>query len=126
MGYSRATDASAQFFMTNGVIATDNLKIHSSLMLLECKGTLDLTGNLDAHFTSQLLHDVPGLGLFFSVITVPVGKLCECKVTGTWDKPKVSLLYLNLPQRFFLDMLRPFHYMDIDKNRNNTQQQPSP
>lgn len=126
LGNSRATDASAQFFMTNGVIATDNLQIHTKLMLLHCKGTLDLKGNLDAHFTAELLHDVPGFGPLLSVFTVPVGKLCECKVTGTWNNPKSRLLYLNVPQKFLEFMMHPFHSLEnlqINKNRNNPPQQ---
>jgi hypothetical protein len=61
-------------------------------------------------------------------VTVPVGKLCECKVTGTWNNPKTRLLYLNGPQKFILDVLHPFHALEnleINKNRNNTQQQQS-
>lgn len=125
LGNSRATDASAQFFMTNGVIATDNLQIHTTLMLLHCNGTLDLTGNLEADFTAELLHDVPGIGPLFTVVTWPVGKMCKCKVSGTWSNPRVRLVYLNVPQKFFQYMLHPFHTLenlDVDKNRNNTQQ----
>jgi hypothetical protein len=128
LGNSRATDASAQFFMTNGVIATDNLQIHTMLMLLQCKGTLDLQGRLDAHFNAQLLHDLRIIGPLLTFMTVPVGKICECKVTGTWNNPKTRLLYLSGPQKFILDVLHPFHALenlDINKNRNNTQQQQS-
>lgn len=128
LGNSRATDASAQFFMTNGVIATDNLQIHTMLMLLHCKGTLDLKGNLEAHFTAELLHDVPGFGLLFTPFTWPVGKLCECKVTGTWNNPKVRLHYLNVPQKFLHDMMHPLDVLgnlDINKKRNDTGQQQS-
>lgn len=127
LGNSRATDASAQFFMTNGVIATDNLKIHTTLMLLQCKGTLDLKGRLDAHFTAELLHDVPGFGILLTPFTLTVGKLCEFKVTGTWNNPKSRLLYLNVPQKFLEGLMHPFHTIEneINKNRNNTSQ-PSP
>jgi hypothetical protein len=129
LGNSRATDASAQFFMTNGVIVTDNLQIHTKLMLLQCNGTLDLKGRLGAHFTAELLHDVPAFGPLFSLMTWPVGKLCECKVTGTWSRPKSRLLYLNAPQKIILDVLHPIHTLEnleINKNRNNTQPEPSP
>ncbi|HEY1788601.1 MAG TPA: AsmA-like C-terminal region-containing protein [Verrucomicrobiae bacterium] len=127
MGDSRATDASAQFFMTNGVIATDNLQIHTLLMLLHCKGTLDLTGRLDAHFTAELLRDMRVVGPLLAFVTLPLGKICECKVTGTWSDPKVRSLYLNVPQKFFLYMMHPFHTLEnleINKNRNNAPKQP--
>ena len=123
LGYSRATDASAQFFMTNGVIATDDLQIHTMQMLLQCNGTVDLKGHLGAHFTSQLLHDVPGIGPLFTVFTLPVGKVFECNVTGTWNDPKIKLKYL--PAKLLLYMLHPIHSLESlqpDKNRAKTPQ----
>ncbi|HEX3628141.1 MAG TPA: hypothetical protein VH280_22250 [Verrucomicrobiae bacterium] len=129
LGNSRATDAFAQFFMTNGVISTDNLQIHTMLMLLKCNGTLDLKGGLNAHFTAQLLHDVPGFGPLFSLVTWPVGKICECKVGGTWNDPKPRLLYLNVPQKFIMGVLHPIHMLEnlqMNRNKNTTQQQPPP
>ncbi|MGH8023790.1 MAG: AsmA-like C-terminal region-containing protein, partial [Limisphaerales bacterium] len=129
LGNSRATDASAQFFMTNGVIATDNLQIHTKLMLLRCNGTLDLKGRLDAHFIAELLRDMPGVGPLFAFVTLPVGKLCECKVTGTWSNPKVRALYLNVPQKLLEGVLHPFHSLENlenDLNRKNTQQRQPP
>lgn len=70
----------------------------------------------------------PGFGPLLSFVTLPVGKLCECKVTGTWNNPKSRLLYLNLPQKFIEGLLHPFHTLEnleTNKNRNNTQPQPS-
>jgi hypothetical protein len=90
---------------------------------------VDLKGHLESHFTAELLHDVPVIGPLFSFVTLPVGKIFECKVTGTWSNPKVRSLYLNVPQKFFQYMLHPFHSMEnfeINKNRNNPQQQPAP
>jgi AsmA-like C-terminal region len=126
LGNMRATEASAQFFMTNGVIGTDNLQIHTTQMLLHCNGTIDLKGDLNAHFTSELLHDVRGVGPLFTFVTVPVGKLFECKVTGTWDKPKIRSQYLNAPQKVLELFMHPFQFLEnleANKNRNNTQQQ---
>lgn len=127
LGNSRATDASAQFFMTNGVMATDNLKIHTKLMLLQCNGTVNLHGDLSAHFTSELLHDVRGIGPLFTVGTWPVGKLFEFKVTGTWSQPKIRPLYF--PAQLLLDMLHPIHFLENlapEKKTNTTPAQQSP
>ncbi|HTV40180.1 MAG TPA: AsmA-like C-terminal region-containing protein [Candidatus Sulfotelmatobacter sp.] len=126
LGYNRATDATAQFFMTNGVIVTDNLRIHTTQMLLYCNGTVSLKGDLNGHITSQLLHDVPGIGALFTFFTVPAGKLFEWKVTGTWDKPKARLEYLNAPQKVLQSMLHPVQFLEsleTNKSRNNTPQQ---
>ncbi len=124
LGQMRATDASAQFFMTNGVIATDNLQIHTMLMLLLCTGTVDLKGGLNAHFTAQPLHDIPGIGSVFTVVLWPVGEIFECKVTGTWNNPRIRLR--RLPSKLFIFMMHPIHSLESlapDKNRKNTQQQ---
>lgn len=109
LGNSRATDASAQFFMTNGVISTDNLQIHTMLMVLKGGGTVDLRGNMHADFTADLLRGVPALGPFFSMITSPVAKAFECKVTGAWQKPKIRPVYLYVPMKFLFYMSYPFH-----------------
>jgi AsmA-like C-terminal region len=110
LGDSRATDASATFFMTNGVISTDNLQIHTSMMGLLYTGTVDLQGNLDAHVTAELLHDVPGVGHVLSTVLWPVGKAFECNVTGTWRKPVSELSYL--PTSFLFEMLHPIHSLE--------------
>jgi AsmA-like C-terminal region len=109
MGNSKATDASAQFFMTNGVIATSNLQIHTLLMELHGDGTVDLKGNLNTHFSADLLRGVPGLGPLFSVITSPFAKVLECKVGGTWEKPKIRPVYLYVPMKVLFFMTHPFH-----------------
>jgi hypothetical protein len=110
MGDSRATDASAAFIMTNGVIATDNLQIHTSMMGLLYTGTLDLQGNLNAHVTAELLRDVPGVGHVLSAVLWPVGKAFECNVTGTWKKPVSKLSYL--PTSVLFEMLHPIHSLE--------------
>jgi hypothetical protein len=110
LGDSRATDASAKFTMTNGVISTDDLQIHTSMMGLLYTGTVDLQGNLDAHVTAELLRDVPGVGHVLSAVLWPVGKAFECNVTGTWKKPESKLSYL--PTSFIFDMLHPIHSLE--------------
>jgi hypothetical protein len=107
LGDSRATDASAKFNMTNGIISTDDLQIHTSIMGLLYTGTVDLQGNLDAHVTAELLRDVPGVGHMLSTVLWPVGKAFECNVTGTWKKPISKLNYL--PTSFLFEMLHPIH-----------------
>jgi hypothetical protein len=110
LGDSRATEASAKFNMTNGVIATDDLQIHTSIMGLLYTGTVDLQGNLDAHVTAELLRDVPGVGHVLSTVLWPVGKAFECNVTGTWKKPVSKLSYL--PTSFLFEMLHPIHSLE--------------
>ena len=104
MGSSRATDAAAIFTMTNGVIYSDNMEIHSTAMRLKYTGTVDLHENLNAHATAQVLRDTPGLGQVFSLVTAPLSKLFEYKVTGTLGDPHMTLLY-----DFSKLLMAPFH-----------------
>jgi len=90
LGSSRATDAAGKFTMTNGVIYSDNLEIHSTMMRLKYTGTVDLHENLSARATTQVLRDTPGLGEIIHVISWPVSKLFEYKVTGTLGEPKME------------------------------------
>ncbi|MGH7977745.1 MAG: AsmA-like C-terminal region-containing protein [Limisphaerales bacterium] len=124
LGNSRARDASAQFFMTNGVIATDDLKIHTTMMVLQCNGTVDLKGGLNAHFTAEPLHDIPIISQVMTPLSWTVGEIFEFKVTGTWNKPRIRLLHL--PSKVFTFMLHPIHSLESlepEKNRKNTQRQ---
>jgi hypothetical protein len=107
LGNSRATDASANLFMTNGVLSTDNLHIRTTMMDLSGYGTVTLRGDMDANFTADLLRNVPVVGPFLGVLTVPVGKVFECKATGTWQNPKVRPVYL--PIKFLFYMVHPIH-----------------
>ncbi len=110
LGNSRATDASGQFLMTNGVLSTDNLQIRTTMVALDGNGTVDLKGNMNAHFTANLLRNVPAIGPFVGVITWPVGEALEFKVTGTWQNPKVRPAYP--PTRFLFYMLHPIHSIE--------------
>lgn len=104
LGSSRATDAAATFVMTNGVIYSDNVEIHSTLMRIHYVGTVDLAENLNARATAALLRDTPGIGHLFSIVAWPVTKLFEYKVTGTLAEPKMSPL--NYVSKL---LLAPFH-----------------
>ncbi len=90
LGSSRATDAAASFTMTNGVIYSDSLEIHTTKMRLHYDGTVDLKQNINARATAQILRDTPGLGQLISIISWPVTRLFEVKVTGTLSNPTVD------------------------------------
>jgi hypothetical protein len=92
LGSSRATDAGGSFTMTNGVLYSNSLEIHTSTARLHYEGTVDLHENLPARAPVQILRDTPGLGTFLHVVTWPVSKLFEYKVTGTLDDPKMTPL----------------------------------
>jgi len=98
VGNSRATDATARFTLTNGVIFTDSLDIRSLTMRVEYVGTMDLQEQVNARATAQLLRNAPLFGSVFSTVLWPVSKVFECEVTGTLENPKLTPVYLPFPK----------------------------
>jgi hypothetical protein len=94
MGNSRATEASARFTITNGVIDSDSLEIRSTMMRLQYAGTVDLKENVNARVTAQLLRDTWVVGPLVSTALWPVSKLFEFHVTGTLKNPKSDPVYV--------------------------------
>lgn len=94
LGNSRATDASAHFTITNGVIYSDPLTINSTGMRLQYAGTVDLQQHVNANVQAQLLRNTPVIGWLISLFTTPFSKLFEYKVTGTLEKPRIVPLYV--------------------------------
>jgi hypothetical protein len=94
LGNSRATDASARFIITNGVIYTGSLEIQSSMTRLQYVGTVGLNQNVNARVTAQLLRDTWVFGPLISTVLFPVSKLFEYQVTGTLKNPRTEPLYV--------------------------------
>jgi len=94
LGNGRATDATARFVITNGVIFTDSLDIRSTMMRLEYKGTVDFKQDVHARVTAQLLRDTWVVGPVVSTVLWPVSKLFEYQVTGTLKAPKSEPVYV--------------------------------
>ena len=104
LGNSRATEATARFAITNGVIYSDSLEIRSTMMRLQYAGTVDLRENLDARVTAQLLRDTWVVGPLVSTALWPVSKLFEYRVTGKLNNPKSEPVYVP---KFLLMPLHP-------------------
>jgi hypothetical protein len=103
LGNSRATEASAKFVITNGMIFTDSLEIRSTMTRLDYSGTIDLRQNVNARVTAELLRNLPG-GQIISTVLWPVSKLFEYRVTGTLKNPKSEPVH-DLPKL----LLFPLH-----------------
>ncbi|HXR04401.1 MAG TPA: AsmA-like C-terminal region-containing protein [Verrucomicrobiae bacterium] len=108
LGNSRATEASARFFMTNGVIHSDSLEIRSTMMRLQYAGTVDLTEKVNARVTAQPLRDTWVVGPLVSTALWPVSKLFEFHVTGTLSNPKSEPVYVPKLLLMPLHPLRSF------------------
>jgi hypothetical protein len=105
LGNSRATEASAKFAITNGVIYSDSLEIRTLMMRLQYTGAVDLRENVDARVTAQLLRDTWVVGPLVSTALWPVSKLFEFHVTGTLKNPKSEPVYIP---KLLLMPLHPF------------------
>ncbi len=114
LGNNRATEATANFIITNGVISTDSLVIRSAMSRLEYRGTADFNQNVDARVTLEMLRNTPVVGVVISNLLRPVSKAFEYRVTGSFDNPKTTpvfvpeILLLPLhPIRTMEDLLTP-------------------
>jgi hypothetical protein len=106
-GNSQAHEASATYAITNGVLLTDDLVVHSTGFRLNYSGTVDgVTKQVDARAEAELLRDTRVFGPLLSALFSPLSRLFEYKVTGTLHNPKMSPVYIPEP---FMLLLRPFH-----------------
>ena len=105
-GNNRAYQAGADFVVTNGMVATDNLEIRSTDFRLLYRGTLNTEKELDARVEAEVLRDTPVLGRVFSWAFSPLSKLFEYKVGGTLDAPTLRPLYIP---KALTPILEPFH-----------------
>ena len=103
LGSSRASRGSCRFTITNGVVRSDDLEIHSPPVRLLYRGSADLQGRLNARVEARVLRDMPLFGPLVSLAFWPVSKLFEYKVTGSLDQPKTEPLYL-LPKILLLPL----------------------
>jgi hypothetical protein len=104
LGESRAKEGSASFVITNGVIRTDDLMIHASLMRLRYWGSLDANNRLEARAQADLFRDTVVMGKFLSLALWPVSKVFEYKITGSMREPKAEPVFI-VPRILFM----PFH-----------------
>jgi hypothetical protein len=109
LGNSRATDAATTFGLTNGVIFSDQLEMHTATMRLKYAGTVDLQQNVNARVTAQLLRNTPLIGPLVSMVLSPVGKIFECQITGQLGDPKIVPLWVPAP---ITDLLHPIRSVE--------------
>jgi hypothetical protein len=105
LGSSRAKEAKGTFILTNSVIYTKDLEIHSPPARLHYDGTVDFAGNVNANIEAELFRDTFLVGPIIRRLTMPMTKAFEYRVTGSLANPKSEPRYI--PQ-FLLLPLRPF------------------
>ena len=106
LGSSRAKEAHGTFILTNSVIYTRNLEIHSPPARLHYDGTVDFVGNVNANIEAEMFRDTFLVGPLISLLTKPVTKVFEYRVTGSLANPRSEPRFF-IPKLFLLP-LRPF------------------
>jgi hypothetical protein len=104
LGSSRASSGVCTFFITNGVIRSDDLEIRSPAMRIAYHGTVDLQQQVHARVEAELWRDMWLVGPVVSTVFWPVTKMFEYGVTGSLAEPKTKPVYL-IPKI----LLFPFH-----------------
>jgi hypothetical protein len=121
LGSSRASDASATYVITNGIITSDDLEIHAGMMRLEYRGTIDLKGRVNSRAQAELLRDTWAIGRLLSITLWPVSKLFEYKITGTVQDPKIEPVFF-IPKV----MLLPFRMLHPTNTKESAPEPPKP
>ena len=105
LGSSRAKEAKGAFILTNSVIYTKNLEIHSPPARLHYDGTVNFAGEVNAVVDAEMFRDTFVLGPLLSFLTSPMTKVFEYKVTGSLANPRSEPRFIP---KFLLLPLRPF------------------
>lgn len=105
LGSSRAKHAQGRFILTNSVIYTRDLEIHSPPARLHYDGTVDFAGQVSANVEAEMFRDTFLLGPLLSFLTSPMTKVFEYRVTGSLANPRSEPRFIP---KFLLLPLRPF------------------
>jgi hypothetical protein len=108
LGNSRATAGTSSYWITNGLIHTEDMELRSTGMRLQYRGTVDFQGQVNARTEAGLLRDMWLVGPIVSTVLWPVTKLFEYKVTGTLGDPRATPVYL-IPKVMLFPFQVPFH-----------------
>ena len=104
LGNSRASAATCDFAITNGVIQSSNLEVRSHAVRLQYRGTVALDGRVNARAEAHLLRNLRLVGPLVSTVFWPVTKMFEYKISGSLDQPKSQPVFF-IPKIVLL----PFH-----------------
>lgn len=104
LGNSRASAGTCTYYITNGIIRTDDLEIRAPALRLQYRGAVDLESRVNARVEAELLRDMWLVGPLVSTVLWPVTKMFEYRVGGTLGEPKMEPVYI-VPKLMFI----PFH-----------------
>ncbi len=94
LGNSKAVEATSTYIITNSVIYTRDMMIHSPPARLYYNGTVDFDANINARVEAKLFKNKFLVGQLFDLLTLPITKAFEYKVSGTLAQPKREPLFI--------------------------------
>jgi hypothetical protein len=95
LGNSRAKEGAATYIITNSIIHTEDLEIHSPPVVLHYSGDVNFQNKVTARVEAVPLEDTPVLGSLVRLLAKPFTRmLFVYRVTGTLKEPKTEELYI--------------------------------
>lgn len=82
------TDASGSFVIRDGKVRSDDVRIEGTILSIKGRGDYYFDERLDFHVQIRLLSDHSLVGRAMNVIAMPVSKLFEFTLGGTWSRPR--------------------------------------
>ncbi len=98
-GYLAQTEFETSGEIENGRIFMDNVQIEGSTVSVKARGSYHFDGEVDYRVRVQLLKGGP-LAQLVRLVTLPISKLFEFRLTGTLTDPVWKPI--NLPKELFL------------------------
>ncbi len=93
------TDARGDFTIRNGRLYSRNVQLQGTLFSIKAAGNYGFAGDLDYKVEVQLLRGGP-VATLVRLATLPVTRLLEFRLTGTFDEPRWRPSNLNPAELF--------------------------
>ena len=100
------TDASGNFTIRNSRISSKDIQLQGSVFSVKAAGDYTFDGRLDYRVEVQLLRGGPVAALV-RLATLPVTRLLEFRLTGSFEDPRWRPLNLNPAELFSGDSKKP-------------------
>lgn len=110
LGAARISEGTASFFITNGVVFSDDLEMRAPTTRLQYVGAVDFAGRVNARVRAEPLRDTWVIGPLLRLALWPVAKAFEYKITGTLAEPQPEPLYI--PKLLYKPFLHPLQTIE--------------
>ena len=93
------TEAVGNFTIGNGRLTSRDIQLQGTVFSIKASGDYAFNGALDYRVEVQLLRGGP-IAAIVRLATLPVTRLLEFRLTGTFDDPRWSPVNLNPAELF--------------------------